>query len=83
MDNLCMLQIKITICFTEALHKPFLLYQVLFRKNQVQDIKAISQHKPLFKHMTNNGHVFHVSSTSILHFLLQLLLWTSVRTARS
>lgn len=49
----------------------------------MEDGRAVSQHKPLYKHVTKIGHVLHVCFTNSLHFLLQVLPGASTKTAGS
>lgn len=50
---------------------------------QMEDGRAVSQHKPLYEHVTKTGHVLHVCFTNSLHFLLQVVPGASIKTAGS
>lgn len=71
---------QVTIYFTEVFQETFLLYYVLFRDSNG---RAVSQHKPLCKHVTKISHVLHVCFINSLHFLLQVLPGASTKTAGS
>lgn len=88
-DNTCcstcplgILHRKGTTDFTEVFQETFLLCNVLFQDSN-RRWRAISQHKPLCKHVTKIGHVLHVCFTNSLHFLLQVLPGASIKTAGS
>lgn len=46
---------------------------------QVEDGRAISQNKPLCKHVTKIGHILRLCFTNSLHFLLQVLPGASIK----
>lgn len=72
---------KVTINFRLQCSNKLFFYIMFCLEIQMEDGRAISQHKPLCKHVTKIGHVLYVCFTNSLHFLLQVLPGASIKTA--